>query len=350
MSHRPLADSPLVVLDRLSKQFPLPGPRPAGARAVLTAVDEVSLAIARGETLGLVGESGSGKTTLGLLTVRLIEPTSGRVWFDGQDLHALQGASLRHLRRRMQIVFQDATQALNPRLRVGAALTEPMEVHGLARGPAATQRAAALLEEVGLDATQMDRYPHQLSGGQRQRVGLARALALEPEFLVLDEPVSNLDVSVAAQILHLLAGLKRRRRLTYLLIAHHLAVVRQLADQVAVMYRGRVVELAPSRDLYREPLHPYTASLLAAIPVPDPGARPRPLPIVEAPGPPGHPLPACGFEPRCHHPRKDRRCTAERPALREVKPGHWAACHYAEEPAPVTPDASAPRPSTGAPA
>ena len=167
----------------------------------------MSLAIARGETLGLVGESGSGKTTLGHLTVRLIEPTSGRVWFDGQDLHALENAALRRLRRRMQIVFQDATWALNPRLRVGAALTEPMEVHGLARGAAATQRAAALLEEVGLDPTQMDRYPHQLSGGQRQRVGLARALALEPEFLVLDEPVSNLDVSVAAQVLHLLAGL-----------------------------------------------------------------------------------------------------------------------------------------------
>jgi oligopeptide/dipeptide ABC transporter ATP-binding protein len=225
-----------------------------------------------------------------------------------------------------------------------------MEVHGLARGPAAIRRAAALLEEVGLEATHLDRYPHQLSGGQRQRVGLARALALEPEFLVLDEPVSHLDVSVAAQILHLLDGLKRRRGLTYLLIAHHLAVVRQLADRVAVMYGGRVVESAPSRDLYREPLHPYTVSLLAAIPVPDPSFKPRPLPVLEAPGPPRHPLPACGFEPRCHHPRKDHRCVAERPALREVRPGRWAACHYAEEPVPIALEPSAPRPSGGAPA
>jgi peptide/nickel transport system ATP-binding protein/oligopeptide transport system ATP-binding protein len=348
MNDHPSPEHALVVLQGLTKRFSLPGLLPARPRSGLTAVDHVSVAIARGETLGLVGESGSGKTTLGLLAVGLMAPTAGTVWFDGQELAALSGVAWRRLRRRIQIVFQDATQALNPRLRVGAALVEPMEVHGLARGARARELAASLLEEVGVGPEHLDRYPHQLSGGQRQRVGLARALALEPEFVVLDEPVANLDVSLAAQVLQLLVGLKRRRRLTYLLIGHHLAMVRQLADRVAVMYRGRLVESAPSADLYRAPLHPYTASLLAAIPVPEPGRKVRPLPLLASALPEDDSEPACRFQPRCTHPRKDRRCILERPPLRQIAPGRWAACHYAED--PVTPAPSAPHPSTGAPA
>ncbi len=323
-----MTELPLVEIRHLVKQFPLGGGWRRGR--VLRAVDGVSLTIARGETLGLVGESGSGKTTLGRCVLRLYEPTSGAVLFDGEDVLALGGDALRRLRRRMQLVFQDATQSLNPRLSVGAAITEPMTVHGIARGAAARERAAALLGEVGLEAEHLASYPHQLSGGQRQRVGIARALSVEPEFLVLDEPVSSLDVSVGAQVLNLLADLQRRRGLTYLLIAHDLAVVRHLAQRVAVMYLGRLVELAPAAALYERPLHPYTASLLAAAPNPDPHA-PRARVIV-AGDPPSvaEPPSGCAFQPRCPHPRKDARCSDERPELREVEPGRWAACHYAE--------------------
>ena len=319
----------LVEIDRLTKRFALPGPL-VGRRRTIVAVDEVTLTIARGETLGLVGESGSGKTTLGRCLLRLTEPDEGRVRFAGVEVLALRAEALRRMRRRMQIVFQEATLSLNPRLRIGAAIREPVELHGLARGPSARARVVELLAEVGLDRTLGDHYPHQLSGGQRQRVGIARALSVEPEFLVLDEPISNLDVSLGAQVLNLLADLQARHGLTYLLIAHDLAVVRHLADRVAVAYLGRVVELAPAAALYQQPLHPYTASLLAAASVPDPqAARPR---IVLSGEPPStaSPPPGCAFQPRCPHPKKDQRCIAERPALREVQPGRWAACHYAE--------------------
>jgi oligopeptide/dipeptide ABC transporter ATP-binding protein len=320
---------PLVEIRDLVKQFPLGG-RWSRRRRIVRAVDGVSLTIARGETLGLVGESGSGKTTLGRCLLRLHEPTSGTVRFDGTDVLALEADRLRRLRRWMQPVFQDATGSLNPRLSVGAAITEPMAIHGIARGPAARARAAALLTEVGLEAQQLASYPHQLSGGQRQRVGIARALSVEPEFLVLDEPVSSLDVSVGAQVLNLLADLQRRRELTYLLIAHDLAVVRHLAQRVAVMYLGRLAELAPAAALYQQPLHPYTASLLAAAPNPDPGA-PRPRVVVAGEVPSGaEPPSGCAFQPRCPHPNKNARCREERPELREVEPGRWAACHYAE--------------------
>ena len=323
----PVPAPPLLEVQNLVKQFPLGGGWKH--RRVVRAVDAVSFTIARGETLGLVGESGSGKTTLGRCVLRLHEPTGGTVRFDGQDVLALHGAALRRLRRRMQPVFQDATQSLNPRLSVGAAITEPMVVHGIARGAAARERAAALLHEVGLDTQQLASYPHQLSGGQRQRVGIARALSVEPEFLVLDEPVSSLDVSVGAQVLNLLADLQRRRGLTYLLIAHDLAVVRHLARRVAVMYLGRLVELALAAALYERPLHPYTQSLLAAVPNLDPlASRPRIGVTGEPPSVTG-PLPGCAFRPRCMHPLKSARCGAERPELREVEPGRWAACHYA---------------------
>ena len=331
----------LLQVEGLVKRFPLPSIsfRP---RAELLAVDHVSLFIHRGETLALVGESGSGKTTLGRCALRLIEPDAGSVRFDGLDLLALPEDALRRLRRKVQIVFQDATLSLNPRLRVGAAVREPLETHGIARGGAARERVAALLTEVGLDAAQARSYPHQLSGGQRQRVGIARALSVDPEFLVLDEPVSSLDVSIGAQVLNLLADLQQRRGLTYLLIAHDLAVVRHLAGRVAVMYLGRLLEIAPAEPLYRKPLHPYTASLLAAAPVPDPAAGPPRAVISGEPPGAARPVSGCPFYARCPHPSKDARCTEETPELRQVVPGRWAACHYAERLSALRPSASAP--------
>jgi oligopeptide/dipeptide ABC transporter ATP-binding protein len=322
----------LVEIDRLTKRYPLPGPALRRKKPVMVAVDQVTLTIARGETLSVVGESGSGKTTLGRCLLRLTEPDEGRVRFGGVEILALRPEGLRRMRRRIQMVFQESTLSLNPRLRMGVAIREPLEAHGLAHGPLARARVDELLTEVGLDPALGHHYPHQLSGGQRQRVGIARALSVEPEFLVLDEPISNLDVSVGAQVLNLLADLQVRRGLTYLLIAHDLAVVRHLADRVAVMYAGRVVELGAAAALYQEPLHPYTASLLAAAPVPDPGA-PRPRIVLSGEPPSAASPPAgCAFHPRCPHPRKDERCVSERPALREVTDGRWAACHYAEDP------------------
>ncbi len=252
---------PLVDAEHLVKTFRSGGglfAKPGSVRAV----DDVTLAVHRGETLGLVGESGSGKTTLGRLILRLLEPTSGSIRFDNTDVLALDARALRALRRRMQIVFQDPFGSLNPRMTVGAAVREPMEVHRLARGAEAQSRVTALFREVGLDPSYTSYYPHELSGGQRQRVGIARALSLEPDFVVLDEPVAALDVSVQAQVLNLLADLRERRRLTYLFLAHDLAVVRHLAERVAVMYFGKLMEVAPAEMLYAEAMHPYTASLL----------------------------------------------------------------------------------------
>jgi oligopeptide/dipeptide ABC transporter ATP-binding protein len=327
-----VAGPPLVEVDHLVKEFRTRGGLFA-ARHAVRAVERVSFNISRGETLGLVGESGSGKTTLGRLLLRLLEPTSGTVRFDGVDIFTLDGSSLRTLRQRMQIVFQDAHGSLNPRMTVGAAVREPMIVHRIVRGAAAHDRVAALFQEVGLDPSYVTAYPHELSGGQRQRVGIARALAVEPEFIVLDEPVSALDVSVQAQVLNLLAELKERRGLTYLFIAHDLAVVRQLADRVAVMYFGRLMELARAGALYEQPLHPYTSSLLSA--APDPGGPPQRL-VLEGETPSGHRPPAgCVFHPRCPHPRKDARCSAEPPVLYKLDRGRWVACHYAEEPLPA---------------
>ena len=301
-------------------------------RAVVRAVDDVSFAIMSGQTLGLVGESGCGKSTAGRSILRLIEPDAGRVAIDGVNVLTLGGRELRALRRRMQIVFQDPYGSLNPRLTVRQTLAEPLAIHHLATGADAERRIAALLEEVGLDPGFAKSYAHELSGGQRQRVGIARALSVEPQFLVLDEPVSALDVSVQAQVLNLLADLQQRRRLTYLFIAHDLAVVKHVADHVAVMYLGKIVERAPATALYAAPRHPYTTSLLSAVPVPDPKAqRPRIVLTGEVPSP-AHPPAGCPVHPRCPHPKKDARCRTEPPALREVAPGQLAACHYAEEP------------------
>ena len=326
--------TPLVDVQGLVKHFP--GERGlfglGAPRRVVRAVDGVSFAIAPGQTLGLVGESGCGKSTVGRSILRLIEPDAGRVTLDGTDVLATGARALRALRRRMQIVFQDPYGSLNPRMSVRQTLAEPVVLHRLAAGADVPKRIASLLGEVGLDPAFADAYPHQLSGGQRQRVGIARALSVEPHFLVLDEPVSALDVSVQAQVLNLLAELQRKRRLTYLFIAHDLAVVKHIADHVAVMYLGKIVEQAPVSGLYAGPRHPYTRSLLSAIPVPDPTAQRRRIALTGDVPSPAAPPPGCPFHPRCPHPKKNDRCRTERPSLREVTPGQLAACHFAEDP------------------
>jgi oligopeptide/dipeptide ABC transporter ATP-binding protein len=319
------------VVERLAKAY-RQSRGPLRPPATLVAVADVSLAIARGETLALVGESGAGKSTLARCVVRLEDPDAGRMLYAGEDIGTLRGAALRGFRRRVQIVFQDPHGSLNPRMRVGTAVREPLEVHGIARGPDADARVAELFGEVGLDPDLRGCYPHQLSGGQRQRVGIARALAVGPELLVLDEPVSALDVSVQAQVLALLRDLQERRGLTYLFVAHDLAVVRQMADRVAVMYLGRIVEEAPAERLFADPRHPYTRALLAAVPTPDPGAPPPRLVLRDDPAPTADAAPGCPLYPRCPHPRREDRCRTEPPLLRDVGPGQRAACHFGDAP------------------
>jgi oligopeptide transport system ATP-binding protein len=322
----PGADVLLEVRD-LVKHFAVGGGLFSGRAGLVRAVDGVSFSIRRGETLGLVGESGCGKTTTGRCILQLERPTRGQVIFEGRDLTTLSDVELRGMRRRMQVIFQDPYSSLNPRMTVGQILAEPLAVHGIVADPAArSARVRDLLSRVGLLARHADRYPHQLSGGQRQRVGIARALAMEPSLIVCDEPVSALDVSIQAQIINLLEDLQREFHLTYLFIAHDLAVVRHISDRVAVMYLGKMVELADRRELYEKPLHPYTQALLAAVPIPDPeveATRPRPILGGEVPSPLAPPS-GCVFHPRC--PIAVDRCRVEIPPLREITPGHWAAC------------------------
>jgi peptide/nickel transport system ATP-binding protein len=297
------------------------------------AVDDVSFAIQRGETLGLVGESGCGKSTVGRTIIRLHVPTAGRIVFDGTDITSLPESRLRHTRRGMQMVFQDPFASLNPRHSVGRIVGEPLRVHGIASGRRdVAGRVRELLERVGLPADAASRYPHEFSGGQRQRIGLARALAVNPSFIVCDEPVSALDVSIQAQIINLLEGLQEEFALTYLFIAHDLAVVRHISNRIAVMYLGGIVELSPADDLYGEPLHPYTISLLSAVPIPDPVVerqRTRIFLTGDLPSP-ANPPAACRFHTRCPFVQPTR-CRDERPALRSVTGGHSVACHWAEE-------------------
>jgi oligopeptide transport system ATP-binding protein len=291
------------------------------------AVDGVDFTINRGETLGLVGESGCGKTTTGRCILRLERPTAGEILFDGRDVNRMQRSELVALRRRMQVIFQDPYSSLNPRMKVGDIIAEPIKVHGV-EPDAARRRARVreLLAVCGLDPKFTDRYPHEMSGGQRQRVGIARALALDPEFIVCDEAVSALDVSIQAQVVNLLEDLRERFGLTYLFIAHDLSVVRHLCQRVAVMYLGRIVEMADNNELFDNPLHPYTQALLSAVPIPDPrieAMREFHPPKGEVPSP-LNPPPGCVFHPRC--PMAVEGCRRNRPALRELRPGHWVAC------------------------
>jgi oligopeptide transport system ATP-binding protein len=323
----PGAGEVLLEVRDLVKHFSVGGGLFGGPAGTVRAVDGVSFALRRGETLGLVGESGCGKTTTGRCILQLERPTRGQVMFEGRDLGALSETDLRPMRRRMQVIFQDPYASLNPRMTVGQILAEPLAVHGVvADRQARRDRVRDLLSRVGLLPQHADRYPHQLSGGQRQRVGIARALAVEPSLIVCDEPVSALDVSIQAQIINLLEDLQAEFGLTYLFIAHDLAVVRHISDRVAVMYLGKIVEIADRRELYDNPLHPYTKALLAAVPIPDPlleAQRTHSVLIGEVPSPLNPPS-GCVFHPRC--PIAIDRCRAEVPPLREVTPGHWAAC------------------------
>jgi oligopeptide transport system ATP-binding protein len=314
----------LLTVRDLKKHFPIR--RGFWSRTVghVKAVDGVSFDILPGEVLGLVGESGCGKTTTGRCILRLIEPTAGEVVFEGQDVVGLDRGDMRGLRRKMQIIFQDPYSSLNPRITVGAMLAEALRIHKIAEGEAAQARIRHLLEVVGLFPEHANRYPHEFSGGQRQRIGIARALSVDPKFIVCDEPVSALDVSVQAQVINLLQDLQKEFDLTFLFIAHDLAVVEHISDRVAVMYLGKLMELADSEELYRNPLHPYTRALLAAIPVPEPNARRERIELEGDVPSPANPPPGCPFHPRC--PIATAECAEVVPEFRDVGGGHYVAC------------------------
>ena len=323
-----MTESALLEVRNLVKHFPIRGGLLQREVGAVRAVDGVSFAIARGETLGLVGESGCGKSTIARVIARLVDATSGDVRFDGRDALELSGADLKALRRHVQIVFQDPQSSLNPRMTVGAIVAEPLVVHNFGSRAARRARVREMLSTVGLSPEHENRYPHEFSGGQRQRIGIARALVLEPAFLICDEPVSALDVSIQAQILNLLTDLRDRLNLTYLFVAHDLAVVRHIADRVAVMYLGRIVELAPRAALYAHPRHPYTQALLAAVPVPDPVIERRRERMVlggDIPNP-AKPPAGCAFHPRC--PRVGDVCRVARPELVRDPTGRSVACHF----------------------
>lgn len=325
----PVAGSPLLAVRELKKYFPIRKGLFSRTVGHVKALDGISFDVHAGEVLGLVGESGCGKTTAGRSILQLIPPTSGSVRFDGQELVGLPRRDMRRLRRQMQIVFQDPYSSLNPRLTIGSTLREALTTHGLARGRAADERVAELLTMVGLAPTHRSRYPHEFSGGQRQRIGIARALAVQPRLVVADEPVSALDVSIQAQIVNLLRDLQRQMQLTYIFVAHDLSVVKHISDRVAVMYLGTIVELAPSRLLYEEPRHPYSVSLMSAIPIPDPERRRNRIVLKGDVPSPANPPSGCRFHPRCF--MAQAVCSHEVPLLREVQPGHWSACHFAEQ-------------------
>ena len=316
----------LLSVRDLVKHFPITRGIFGRTVGLVRAVDGISFDVKTGETLGLVGESGCGKTTAGRSILRLIEPTAGQVTFDGTDVLSLDATRLRAVRRQMQIVFQDPFSSLNPRMTVGAIVREGLIIHRIAEGAEAHTRVRQLLEEVGLRSEYASRYPHEFSGGQRQRIGIARALAVEPRFIVCDEPVSALDVSVQAQVINLLQDLQRDRGLTYLFIAHDLSVVEHVANRVAVMYLGHIVELAQADDLYADPIMPYTQALLSAVPIPDPTKRKKRIVLSGDVPSPADPPPGCPFHPRCHHPAKDAACTRIRPPLEAKAEGHFAAC------------------------
>ncbi len=332
------AESPnsLIQVEHLKVHFPILSGIFQTESGRVRAVDDISFEIRKGETFGLVGESGCGKSTTGRAVIRLRNPTDGRVLFDGQDLMGLSRKELRKMRRRMQIIFQDPYSSLNPRMTVGSIISEPLETHNLVSGPARIERVKELLALVGLNPNYTNRYPHEFSGGQRQRIGVARALAVEPEFIVCDEPISALDVSIQAQVLNLLVELREKFGLTYLFIAHDLSVVRHISDRVGVMYLGKLVEVGPPTAIYETPGHPYTRALLSAVPIPDPKAERRRKRVIltgDVPSP-ANPPDGCRFHTRCwlyERLGRPEQCRTIDPELRVVAPEHQAACHFAEE-------------------
>jgi oligopeptide transport system ATP-binding protein len=317
--------SVLLDIKDLTKHFHVGGGMFAGRRGVVKAVDGVSLKIYKGETLGLVGESGCGKTTLGRLIMKLEKPTGGSIFFEGDDVLQYAGSDLKEFRKNVQLIFQDPYTSLNPRRNAGAIVGEALLVHDVARGDEWEKETARLMEVVGLTKEQMHRYPHEFSGGQRQRIGVARALALNPELVIADEPVSALDVSIQAQILNLLKDLQRDFNLTYLFISHDLSVIGHMSDRIAVMYLGKIVELAGREPLFQAPFHPYTEALLSAIPVPDPGMKKKRVALMGDIPSPLNPPAGCSFHPRCPY-RMDI-CDTIEPELMDKGNGHYAACH-----------------------
>jgi oligopeptide transport system ATP-binding protein len=326
-ARRGAMSEPLLRVSHLVKNFPVARGILAGTSEQVHAVDDISFEIGAGETLGLVGESGCGKSTTGRCVLRLIEPTSGNIALEGTDITALEAKALGAARRDMQIIFQDPFASLNPRMTVGAIIGEALTIHKLAKTRAEYEdRVVELLQLVGLNADHSRRFPHEFSGGQRQRIGIARALAVSPKLIVCDEPVSALDVSIQAQIVNLLADLQDEFRLAYLFIAHDLAVVQHISTRVAVMYLGRIVELAPAEELYNNPRHPYTEALLSAVPTPDPTARKQRIRLEGDVPNPIHPPPGCHFHTRCPI-RELPLCSTVRPELKQMAEGHWVACH-----------------------
>ena len=321
---------PLLAVENLTRHFPVMQGVFRREVGSVRAVDGLDFEIRERETLGLVGESGCGKSTAGRVILRLDPATAGRILFRGTDITSLEGEALRRLRPRMQMIFQDPQDSLNPRMTVGSIIGEPLLEHGAAKGRALRDRVEELLDAVGLDPGFTNRYPHEFSGGQRQRIGVARALALNPEFIVCDEPIAALDVSIQAQVVNLLEDLQERLGLTYLFISHDLSMIRHIADRVAVMYLGKLVELASSDALYREPLHPYTRALLSAVPIHDPELEARRERVIlrgDVPSPADPPV-GCRFSTRC--PIAAPECSERVPDWRELRPGHWAACHFAQ--------------------